>query len=245
MFRVVVPAHNCEQWIGTCLRSIQSQKEAGFRCIVIEDASSDTTLDVARGTIQGDSRFVVYTNAQRRGALCNIVRAIETHACDDDDVITVIDGDDWLPDTDVFSILRAVYQEPRVIMTYGQLQVLSSGQPYPSQGYPPEVFQSKSFRQIDWRGTHLRTFRHKLWAQIRPADLIDPQTGKHWETAWDMAMMFPMLEMCSAESARFMARTMYVYNDLNPLNDFRIKTMKQREDDRRIRAMVTYRTLFP
>ncbi len=91
-----------------------------------------------------------------------------------------------------------------------------------------------------WRASHLRTFRHELWAKINSADLLDPTTGRPWDMAWDLAMMFPMLEMCEADEFACIQTPLYVYNDTNPLNDNRVNALLQRKVDWAVRAMPTY-----
>ena len=45
-----------------------------------------------------------------------------------------------------------------------------------------------------WMASHLRTFRHDLWLKIEDSDLRD-NDGNYYPTTWDLAIMFPMLEM--------------------------------------------------
>ncbi len=40
----------------------------------------------------------------------------------------------------------------------------------------------------------LRTFKYKLWKNIKEEDLKNRE-GKFYEAAWDLAFMFPMFEM--------------------------------------------------
>lgn len=46
---VIVPAHNEEENIGRCLHSIYGQSFRDFECIVIADACTDKTADIAVG----------------------------------------------------------------------------------------------------------------------------------------------------------------------------------------------------
>jgi len=45
---VIVPAHNEEKSIGKCLESIYSQSFKDFECVVIADACTDKTAEIAR-----------------------------------------------------------------------------------------------------------------------------------------------------------------------------------------------------
>ena len=48
-FTVIVPAHNEEKNISKCLDSIYNQTFKDFECVVIADACTDRTAEIARG----------------------------------------------------------------------------------------------------------------------------------------------------------------------------------------------------
>ena len=51
MISFIVPAHNEELWIGSCLNSIHTAMETiaePYEVIVVDDASTDSTLEIAR-----------------------------------------------------------------------------------------------------------------------------------------------------------------------------------------------------
>lgn len=54
---VIVPAHNAERFVGDTLASIQGQTMRDWECVVVDDASSDRTVEVVRRAIAGDDRF--------------------------------------------------------------------------------------------------------------------------------------------------------------------------------------------
>jgi glycosyltransferase involved in cell wall biosynthesis len=54
---VLLPVRNAESTIGAALRSLQEQTLPNFRCIAIDDGSTDSSLDVMKATVHGDPRF--------------------------------------------------------------------------------------------------------------------------------------------------------------------------------------------
>jgi len=65
----------------------------------------------------------------------------------------------------------------------------------------------------------------------------------------DVAIMYPLLEMCEPGKIRFVPEVLYVYNDLNPLNEHKLDLERQnRTDDwfrRRPKVPVLQRTSAP
>ena len=45
---IIIPAYNLESYIGNCLQSIVSQTHENLEIIVIDDGSSDRTIDVLK-----------------------------------------------------------------------------------------------------------------------------------------------------------------------------------------------------
>ena len=64
---VIVAAYNCEDYIGECLLSLQEQTFADFECIVVDDCSTDDTVDAVRMCMEGDDRFALIALTKNGG----------------------------------------------------------------------------------------------------------------------------------------------------------------------------------
>lgn len=64
----VVIAHNVETYIQRCLRSVREQVGASFEVIVVDDASTDATLDLIEAEAGEDGRLRVVKRLQNGGA---------------------------------------------------------------------------------------------------------------------------------------------------------------------------------
>jgi glycosyltransferase involved in cell wall biosynthesis len=70
---ILLPASNAAATLPGCLRSIQRQIEARWECVIVDDGSSDTTVECARSVARSDERFTVVATPHQ-----GIVRALNT-----------------------------------------------------------------------------------------------------------------------------------------------------------------------
>lgn len=68
MISIIVPAYNREKVIISTLESFKSQTFTEWECIVVDDHSSDNTLEVVRDYIRDDKRFQCISNTRKKGA---------------------------------------------------------------------------------------------------------------------------------------------------------------------------------
>ena len=239
-FKIIIPAYNVEKWISTNLMSILGQDHQDFEAILINDCSDDRTNEIATSMVGNDSRFIIKNNKDKCYALKNIATGIRDLKPDDEDVIVLVDGDDWLKDKRVLSKVEEVYKESQCLVTYGSYITYPGGQrAWNVTKYPPSVIDKSSYREDrQWRASHLRTFKYGLWKNVKEDDLKDSK-GEYFRMAWDLAIMFPLLEM-AAEKQEFIEDSLYVYNRNNPLNDDKINHQLQLSQDREIRSKNKY-----
>ena len=64
---IIVPVHNTAAHLGRCLSSILGQTLENFELLVVDDASSDNSLDILLEHARKDARIRVFTHARPRG----------------------------------------------------------------------------------------------------------------------------------------------------------------------------------
>lgn len=219
---VIVTVRNGAQWIGRCLESIRTQTITNFECIVVDDCSTDETAKIAEsfGDPEGgldDDRFFVQRNTVRRFQAYNTVQAARTYATRPDDVVVLIDGDDWLLHNRAFEVIRDAYTRG-AWATYGCF-VESSGAPTRFGRYPINIARESRFREHVWCATVPRTFKRFLLDELKDEDFtID---GKWPEMAGDVCVYIPIMEQ-AAERAVGLREPIYVYNTETPDNEHKI-----------------------
>jgi len=241
-FVIVCPTYNNER---VCIKNVDAvvqQSYKNWHMIIVDDCSTDRTFKKLRTYIDEHHlgrKITLIHNTQRQGALKNLYDVI--HSCADHVKIVTYDGDDWFADTNALACIAKEYEDPQVWLTYGQYKTYPENALGICRPFPDEVMKQKSFRTFAWVSSHPRTFYAWLFKKIKKEDLL--YKGKFMQVTWDLAIMLPMLEMASNGHIRFIPRVLYVYNDANPLNDFRHSFGLQLEIGRFICAKPKYDTL--
>jgi glycosyltransferase involved in cell wall biosynthesis len=219
MFKIIVVGGPAENYVERCLQSVLRQPEY-FQAQVVLDPVGDRTYEQAK-KYECD-RIKVCLNDQRMYAFPNIIKCIALLKPSDEDVLVTLDADDWFYSEQVLSILTGYYKEnPQLLVTYGSwVSYPDASRPTNCRPYTEQDFQS-TLRHKDWRGTHLRTMKYKVWKHIRD-DAFRGNNGAYLKTAWDIAFMLPALEMAGYHRSKYIQDKMYVYNQEIATNDYKI-----------------------
>jgi len=146
---VVIPLFNHEAFIGDAIRSILAQTRPPDRIIVIDDGSTDASLDTARKTAAGDARITILTQ-ENAGAHQTLNRAIALAA--DADFIGILNSDDLYEPERIESCLRCLELHPSAAVVATRLRIIDAA--------------SKPLPEADPRVRWLRSVWH-----ARPATL--------------------------------------------------------------------------
>ena len=236
---IVIPSYNNRQWYKQNLFSLCTQDYDNFRAIYVDDGSTDKTGELVEKWIADNNfgdRIHLIRNPHRVGAMQNLYDII--HSCADNEIVIILDGDDWFAHNGVLKKINDVYSNQNCWMTYGQYVSWPDNVPGYSSQIPPHITDTNNFRGYEWCSSHLRSFYAWLFKKIKKEDLISP-CGTFYPMAWDQAVMFPMLEM-SGYRAQFISDVLYVYNAANPINDSKVNRQLQQNLETVIRNQRRY-----
>jgi glycosyltransferase involved in cell wall biosynthesis len=211
--KVLVPYHNAGQFFNRCLESLLAQDYSHFEVLLCDDASVDGASDQAP---RSDKRFRLIRNQDRR-FLAHNLHTLITQYCEPEDIVVLLDGDDWLSGSDTLTHINRFYEEQECWVMYGQFE-MAHGEYGFSQPFASSV-DFLTLRQ-QWRCSHIKTFRAGLYHKIADQDpnyscMKDEHEGWLKESV-DAALMFPLLEMAGFDRVRYCDRILYVYNFDNP-----------------------------
>lgn len=214
---VVVPFFNAGEWSARAVRSIGFQSRQPDAVCVIDDASTDGHSYPTQILCQ-NSRWLFIRNNSNRGKAWNIRNGIASLDLEPEDVIVLLDGDDFF-ERNALERIEQEYQDPSCWLAYGQYE------PWPedtgqvrASAYPDWIASNRGYRQAGIHFNHPETFRKKLWDHVTDADLQDDD-GSWFAGGADFVFMVPMMEMAGAHRIRFIPDVIYNYNAINPLAD--------------------------
>lgn len=208
MLRIIVNCGWCEREIARCITSLRVQTFARWRAIVTVDRTGDATFCNAVLAAGSDPRITVLQNERPRYPMENILRASADAA--PEDVIVIVDGDDWLVTERAFAVIAATYTRENCWMTYGSWVSNDPAEPGLWPAYPDDT---TDFRHAPWRATAVRTWKKWLFDRIDDDDFRDEE-GRYFRRTEDLACMLPMLEMSTTRRARHIAEPLLLYNRL-------------------------------
>ncbi|MBI3900678.1 MAG: glycosyltransferase family 2 protein [Chlamydiia bacterium] len=236
---IVIPSYNNQEWYELNLTSAFTQNYTNYRIIYVDDCSND-------GTARGVDEFVrmngshvraeIVHNPKRIGAMANIYYAVQR--CQEDEIVVLLDGDDWFYHTDVLKELNEIYSSPKqeVWYTHGTLMEWPSENVTWNEPFPEEAMELGCYRSFKCP-SHLRTCYAWLFQRIRLEDF--QYEGNFLLMAWDLAIMFPLAEMAGKRHV-FIEEPNYVYNMSNPINDNKVDKDLQNFLEEYLRAQEPY-----
>jgi len=219
---VLTTLYNCEEWIDKCIQSIKDQTYDNYKCFILDDMSTDSSVEKAKKSIGDDPRFVIVQNTKKYYQTGNYDQIIRSDQVQDDDICVEVDGDDWLPDSGVFDRVIDTYSEGEIWIAFGQFRYADGRKGFAQQGSVAQC------RTSVFTMSHLRTWKAFLWRSIQVEDLYT-YTGWYSDGGGDVFFMTPMYEMATERHTKFMEGINYVYNDDNPLNDHKRESNPQHQ----------------
>lgn len=239
---VISPFWNAQDYIAKNILSVAQQDYDNYVHVLIDDASTDDSFNVAKQTIQSlpdrlQKKFRLIQNLENVGAIANQIAGI-SH-CTSSDIVILLDGDDWLINNNtLFHYYNDLYDQGYEF-TYGSMWSVVDNIPLISQEYPIEVKNDRSYRNyhFNWKipYTHLRTCLGKHFFTLDTEKFkVD---GEWMKSGHDNPLFYELIERVEPEKIFCNREIVCNYNDANPLNDYKIRGEEQNRN-----ASMSYRT---
>ena len=214
-FVFIAPMYNASQYVGQMLHSICGQSYDNWKVLLIDDCSSQDEIEKENWIITGfktllqrlgqdPEKIQVVWNSEGRGKqweVSNVLYGVSM--CDDNDIISRIDADDWLTDLDALKIINALYDHSGAdalwtAHRWGFTDRNISG-PMPQAADP---------YSHPWVSSHFKTFKKVLLNGV-PYQNFTNMNGELVKRAGDQAIYLPVLR--NSKRRGFIPRVMYHY----------------------------------
>ncbi len=136
---VVTPVYNCEKYLAQCVESVLAQTYQNWEYVIVDNCSTDRSLEIAQNYALKDRRIRIHNNSQFLGMLQNHNHALR-QLCADSKYCKVVHADDWLFPECLEKMVQVAEGHPSVglVGAYGleETFVTWHGLPYPSTVVP-------------------------------------------------------------------------------------------------------------
>lgn len=249
--KVIIPFYNPGEFLDLCINSVVTQDYKNYEILFIDDCSTDGSFSKIPsvkfetdedGRIKMDENnepiieskhpllertkcknIMAWRPNERLTALQNLHNGVMKFATDPDDIVVILDGDDWLFSKKVLSYINDYYNEHHCWMMYGSSK-WTDGRPCCARAYTEEDF--KNLRNVPFKVSHIRSFRaglyHKIVEQDEEFSCMLDKNGDFYKSAYDVAMFLPMLELAGFDKVKYNDKPLYVYNRDNPISDDKV-----------------------
>lgn len=122
----VIPCYNYGRFLSQAVDSVLSQTGVDPRVIIVDDCSTDDSLDVARELASGDSRITVIHHEKNAGHIATYndgLRRVET------EFAVLLSADDYLADGALGRATALMTEHPTVGLVYGLPKEFVDGEP--------------------------------------------------------------------------------------------------------------------
>lgn len=219
MFIVVSTGLYNEKLIEANVASVDAQTRQDFTHLLVLDNSPVSV----RALMPSKNRMTVYNQGRNFDAK-NTYNVLSQ--CSGNDVVCIVNADDTI-EPNALEVVGRCFEDESVLMTHGSYRTVS-GAPARFNGPYKE---GEDIRLSPWRCSHLKAFRLNLWRYMTQhyRETLMDRKRRFLKTASDVAIMMALYELAGHDRVRYVPEVIYVYNDVNPMNDH--KVMKQDQKD--------------
>jgi glycosyltransferase involved in cell wall biosynthesis len=240
---VITPFYNAEKYIINCMMSVICQDYDNYHMYLINDCSTDNSIKYIKEFIKQlpvnlQEKFILINNKENRGAVYNQIRTLKDYPIEDSDLIMLLDGDDSLrADNNIFNYYNSLFADGKTEYAYGSCWSLADKIPLIAQPYPKAIKDKKAYRQYKFNWgmpyPHLRVFVKRLINNI-DENVFKDEVGNWFKAGGDNATFYNIIEQADPDKVVTVQEIFYNYNDLNPLNDYKVHADLQNQNAAKI-----------
>ena len=216
-YAFVIIFRNQKEKIGRAIQSVLKQNhDFNYGLVIVDDASDDGSIQVVDESLANiEVPYVVVQNKNRRYHSRNLWNAVRFLIQKSETVIIELDGDDFLEDVDVLSILDKEYKKG-ILKTAGKFRC------FPDRLIEMEANQERFDIENPWHQGKcsvwipLRTYKKSLFLSVEIEYFLERDT-KNWLTVADDASIGARMIELANRKISVIDEILYVY-DVSGIN---------------------------
>lgn len=201
---ILIPMYNGEHHIKRCLDSIIEQTYKNLEIIIINDGSTDKSLEICRQTINDDKRFSIYTRENKGVAF---TRNELIQKCNSK-YFVFIDSDDFV-DKDYIEVLYKTITQHNVDMVASKIYLYNENKKELNEN--PDI---KIINNVD--GLKKLLYNHEIQhgptCKMYKKDLFENIRFPDKKIYEDLAIMYKIVDRCSKIALTNYQGYNYMYN---------------------------------
>ena len=256
---VITPVYNGETYLVECIESVLAQTYTNYEYIIVNNHSTDRTLEIAESYAQKDSRVRVYSNDTLLDVIASHNRAFRLMSAESK-YCKVVSADDWILPECLAREVAVAEANPSVGLV-GCYQLSGSGKDWRNWQvkwgqipYPSTVVSGREISKIHYLGgphvfgnpTSLQ-YRADL---VRTQDRFYPNSTAEADTSaccrvlqdHDYGFVHQVLSYERVHNVRVTAQSQnvnaYLSSDISDLLEYGGKSLTQEERDRRLQELL-------
>ena len=156
----VIASYNNEANVDMNISSVAKQLYKNWRIIYVNDASTDDTSDNLQKVIQKykiSHKITIIENEKNMKQAYS--KYIAYQLVQDDEIVCILDGDDWLRSVHVLSILNQYYSQGRYHIVTSRFDIYENNKlnKIECHKYSKDVILNKHYRYANYSFGHLKT----------------------------------------------------------------------------------------
>ncbi|WP_449388670.1 glycosyltransferase family 2 protein [Chryseobacterium lineare] len=168
-FSILIANYNNGKYFKDCFQSLLSQKYQNWEAIILDDDSTDDSVEIIKKIVENDERFRIYHNETNSGVGVTKNKLIELAK---GEICGFVDPDDAILSTAISSSIEIYQKKPDVVLTYSLFTKCDENLK------PQEVFnggkqiinQSPYFFNSPIEIAHFVTFKKNIYNQTEKMD---------------------------------------------------------------------------
>lgn len=160
-FSILIANYNNGKYFKDCYESIIAQTYNDWEVVIVDDKSTDNSIQIIRNLIKDDPRFKLYENEKNYG--CGYTKQ-SCAAFATGDILGFLDPDDGLKENALELMIKEHELNQDVALIHSKLifcdEQFNEGTIY---GLAKQIDVNKNFTNLDYAVTHFATFKKKYY----------------------------------------------------------------------------------